>query len=373
MKLTIDGREVVCREGQTLLEAARGSRDRHPLSLRPPRPRALRRLPHLSRRDRRPQGLRPVLRDAGRGGPGRPHPDARGPRAAEEGPRVHPGRASLRLPRLRREDVLRRPQVDDPQGRRGHRLRPLPGERRLRAPEGRRGGRARAGSTCRPSTGTGTSGGTIPSSTATTTSASSAAAASGSARRSAAPRSCPSSARGGRTRGRHGFRPDAPRFRLPLLRGLRRRLPDRGPGRAGRPATAAARPHGGRRLPVLRPGLPPRSRDPGGPGPPRPAGRCAPNHGQACVKGRFLVRGALDGPGRILEPRVRRDGRLVPATFDEALDAAAAGLASAAGGRRALVYPVAGPARGRLRLPRIRAGGLPGGCGRGVARAVDWN
>jgi predicted molibdopterin-dependent oxidoreductase YjgC len=68
-----------------------------------------------------------------------------------------------------------------------------------------------------------------------------------------------------------------------------------------------------------------------------------PNNGQACVKGRFLVRGALDGPGRILEPRVRRDGRLVPATFEEALDAAAAGLAAAAEGRRALVYPAQVP------------------------------
>ncbi len=68
-----------------------------------------------------------------------------------------------------------------------------------------------------------------------------------------------------------------------------------------------------------------------------------PNNGQACVKGRFLVRGALDGPGRILEPRVRRDGRLVPAAFAEALDAAAAGLAAAAEGRRALVYPAQVP------------------------------
>jgi len=68
-----------------------------------------------------------------------------------------------------------------------------------------------------------------------------------------------------------------------------------------------------------------------------------PNRGQACVKGRFLVRGALDGPGRILESRVRRDGRLVPATFAEALDAAAAGLAAAAEGRRALVYPAQVP------------------------------
>jgi formate dehydrogenase alpha subunit len=69
----------------------------------------------------------------------------------------------------------------------------------------------------------------------------------------------------------------------------------------------------------------------------------APNHGQACVKGRFLVRGALSGPGRILEPYVRKDGRLVPATFDEALDEAAAGLRSAAGDRRALVYPAQVP------------------------------
>lgn len=74
----------------------------------------------------------------------------------------------------------------------------------------------------------------------------------------------------------------------------------------------------------------------------RPTG-AAPNRGQACVKGRFLVRGALSGPGRILEPRVRKDGRLVPVTFDEALDKAAAGLRSAPGDRRALVYPAQVP------------------------------
>ncbi len=70
----------------------------------------------------------------------------------------------------------------------------------------------------------------------------------------------------------------------------------------------------------------------------RPA-TVAPNEGQACVKGRFLVRGALAGEGRILGPRIRRNGHLVAATFEEALDAAAAGLAAAAPERRALVYP----------------------------------
>lgn len=65
----------------------------------------------------------------------------------------------------------------------------------------------------------------------------------------------------------------------------------------------------------------------------------SPNHGQACLKGRFLVRGAVAGPGRILEPYIRKDGRLVPATLDEALDRAAAGLGAAEDGRRALVFP----------------------------------
>ncbi|HPW17827.1 MAG TPA: 2Fe-2S iron-sulfur cluster-binding protein [Candidatus Aminicenantes bacterium] len=64
-----------------------------------------------------------------------------------------------------------------------------------------------------------------------------------------------------------------------------------------------------------------------------------PNRRQACVKGRFLVRGALGGAGRIREPHVLKDGRLVPATLDEALDRASSGLLAAAEGRRALVYP----------------------------------
>jgi NADH dehydrogenase/NADH:ubiquinone oxidoreductase subunit G len=64
-----------------------------------------------------------------------------------------------------------------------------------------------------------------------------------------------------------------------------------------------------------------------------------PNNGQACVKGRFLVRSALSGTGRILEARVRRDGGLQPASIDEALDRAASGLLAAPEGRTALVYP----------------------------------
>jgi NADH dehydrogenase/NADH:ubiquinone oxidoreductase subunit G len=70
----------------------------------------------------------------------------------------------------------------------------------------------------------------------------------------------------------------------------------------------------------------------------RPVDR-APNHGQACVKGRFLVRSAVAGPGRIVEAHVRKDGRLEPVPLEEALDRAAAGLRSAADGRRALVFP----------------------------------
>ncbi len=64
-----------------------------------------------------------------------------------------------------------------------------------------------------------------------------------------------------------------------------------------------------------------------------------PNGGQGCVKGRFLVRGALSGPGRIREAHVREDGRLAPVPFEEAVDRAARGLSAAAPEKRALLYP----------------------------------
>ncbi|MCX6573110.1 MAG: molybdopterin-dependent oxidoreductase [Candidatus Aminicenantes bacterium] len=69
----------------------------------------------------------------------------------------------------------------------------------------------------------------------------------------------------------------------------------------------------------------------------------APNRGQACVKGRFLVRAAVAGPGRILGSYVRRNGRLEPVPFDEALERAAAGLRTATPERTALVYPSQAP------------------------------
>ena len=47
------------------------------------------------------------------------------------------------------------------------------------------------------------------------------------------------------------------------------------------------------------------------------------NEGQACVKGRFVLRDVVHSPRRSLRPIVRRHGELVEATWDEALDAAA--------------------------------------------------
>ena len=54
----------------------------------------------------------------------------------------------------------------------------------------------------------------------------------------------------------------------------------------------------------------------------------AVNRGQACVKGRFLVRAALAHPRRLLSPMVRENGALRKATWDEALGLAAARLAA---------------------------------------------
>lgn len=53
-----------------------------------------------------------------------------------------------------------------------------------------------------------------------------------------------------------------------------------------------------------------------------------PNRGMLCVKGRFGL-DFVQHPDRLTTPLVRRDGELVPATWDEALDAAARGLAAA--------------------------------------------
>lgn len=53
-----------------------------------------------------------------------------------------------------------------------------------------------------------------------------------------------------------------------------------------------------------------------------------PNQGMLCVKGRFGL-DFVNHPDRITRPMVRKDGALVEVSWDEALDAAAAGLAGA--------------------------------------------
>jgi formate dehydrogenase (NADP+) alpha subunit len=50
------------------------------------------------------------------------------------------------------------------------------------------------------------------------------------------------------------------------------------------------------------------------------------NKGQACVKGRFIVRDAVSHPRRILRPLVRKNGGLEETSWDDALSRAAAGL-----------------------------------------------
>jgi NADH dehydrogenase/NADH:ubiquinone oxidoreductase subunit G len=57
------------------------------------------------------------------------------------------------------------------------------------------------------------------------------------------------------------------------------------------------------------------------------------NHGQACVKGRFLVKAAVHHQRRRLRPMVRKEGSLRDASWEEALEAAAGRLAAAGAGR----------------------------------------
>jgi anaerobic selenocysteine-containing dehydrogenase len=58
----------------------------------------------------------------------------------------------------------------------------------------------------------------------------------------------------------------------------------------------------------------------------RPAPSGPANAGQACVKGRFAVRDIAANPKRLTRPLIRRNGRLVPAEWDEALAYVAEGL-----------------------------------------------
>jgi predicted molibdopterin-dependent oxidoreductase YjgC len=50
-----------------------------------------------------------------------------------------------------------------------------------------------------------------------------------------------------------------------------------------------------------------------------PAEKGAVNEGQACIKGRFLVREAVYHPNRIVKPLIRKNGKLEETTWDEAL------------------------------------------------------
>ena len=59
---------------------------------------------------------------------------------------------------------------------------------------------------------------------------------------------------------------------------------------------------------------------------PDPAGPA--NSGQACVRGRFLVKPVLTHPRRLVEPLIRENGALRKAGWDEALDLAAERLAA---------------------------------------------
>ncbi|RZB35192.1 MAG: formate dehydrogenase (NADP+) alpha subunit [Desulfobacteraceae bacterium Eth-SRB1] len=50
------------------------------------------------------------------------------------------------------------------------------------------------------------------------------------------------------------------------------------------------------------------------------------NQGQACVRGRFSIPALVNGANRLKYPLIRRNGRLVPATWDEAAELAAVKL-----------------------------------------------
>ncbi|MGA2532657.1 MAG: molybdopterin-dependent oxidoreductase [Candidatus Aminicenantales bacterium] len=62
------------------------------------------------------------------------------------------------------------------------------------------------------------------------------------------------------------------------------------------------------------------------------------NRGQACVKGRFLVRTAVNHSRRLLRPMVRRNGRLGEATWEEALTAAAGRLSEIGPGQTGVAF-----------------------------------
>jgi formate dehydrogenase alpha subunit len=82
------------------------------------------------------------------------------------------------------------------------------------------------------------------------------------------------------------------------------------------------------------------------------------NRGQACVKGRFLVRAAAHHPRRLLQPMIRDKGSLREATWDEALGAAAARLAGIPAGEVAVSASAEGSCEDLFVLYRFAAEAL---------------
>jgi formate dehydrogenase alpha subunit len=79
------------------------------------------------------------------------------------------------------------------------------------------------------------------------------------------------------------------------------------------------------------------------------------NRGQACVKGRFLVKTVVHHGSRSLKPMVRRDGGLRESSWEEALAAAAEGLARFGPGQVAVVASAQSPCEDLFVLHRFAA------------------
>jgi formate dehydrogenase alpha subunit len=81
----------------------------------------------------------------------------------------------------------------------------------------------------------------------------------------------------------------------------------------------------------------------------------AANGGQACVKGRFLVRSVVENPRRLRRPMVRRNGRLEETTWEEALAAAAAKLSEIPAGKSAVALSAQSSTEDLFALGRFAA------------------
>lgn len=113
------------------------------------------------------------------------------------------------------------------------------------------------------------------------------------------------------------------------------------------------------------------------------------NRGQACVKGRFLVKSAVHHTRRLLRPMVRTDGRLHEVSWDEALAVAAGRLAEVGTGRVAVAFSAQSSCEDIFALARfssevLRAPAVTGpwvrsaaaefaGLGRAAGRPVSMN